>query len=282
MPVRQRRDVGARRNRRPAASRVLAKYKNPPVAIAARHTRATAAGHIQLAGRRGQSGLFYLRRRIGPVLAPHRHHVGVNRSRNVLHFLRADVGELHRQFVGDLLMHRTGNADAADFREAFETRGNIHAVAKQVAVTLHDVADGNADAKAHVPAGRISHVPGPQAFLDIDRATHRFDRAGKFGENRVARGIENAPAGLGDKIVSDGSIGRQPPQRFLFVLGNQPAVAGDIGGKNGCDFAFHEEPAPDDNWPENAANRAQAQPGLSGHLTAVIPGCANLAQARNP
>ena len=164
----------------------------------------------------------------------------MHRRRDVLHFLRADVGELHRQFVGDLFVHRARNADAADFGQAFETRRDVDAVAEQIAVALDHVADGDADAKAHLPAGRIGHVAGAQAFLDVDRAAHRFDRAGKFGQHRIAGGVENAAAGLGDEIVGDGSIGSQTPQRLLFVLGDQPAVAGNIGRKNRRDLAFHE------------------------------------------
>ena len=164
----------------------------------------------------------------------------MHRGRDVLHFLRADVGELHRQLVGDLFVHRARHADAADFGQPLETRGDVDAVAQQVAVALDHVADGDADAKAHLPARRIRHVPGTQAFLDIDRAAHGFDRAWKFREDGVAGGIEDAAAAFGDEIVGHLPVGRQPPQRFLFVLGNQSAVAGNIGRKNRRDLAFHE------------------------------------------
>ena len=82
----------------------------------------------------------------------------MHRGRDVLYFLRADIGELHRQLVGDLLMHRAGDADAADFGEPFETRGDVDAVAEQVAVAFDHVADGDADAKAHLPARRIREL----------------------------------------------------------------------------------------------------------------------------
>ena len=55
----------------------------------------------------------------------------MHRRRDVLHLLRADVGELHRQLVGDLLVHRARNADAADLGEAFEARGDVDAIAEQ-------------------------------------------------------------------------------------------------------------------------------------------------------
>ena len=164
----------------------------------------------------------------------------MHRRRNVLHFLRADIGELHRQLVGDLLVHRARDADAADLGKALEARGDIDAVAEQVAVALDHVADGDADAKAHLPARRIRHVAGAQAFLDVDRAAHGFDRARKFGEHGIARGVENAAAAFGDEVVGHLTIGREPPQRFLFVLGNQSGVAGNIGRKNRRDLAFHE------------------------------------------
>jgi len=159
-------------------------------------------------------------------------------------FLRADVGKLHRQFVGNLLMHRARDADAADLGQTFETCCDIDAIAKQIAVALNHVADGDADAKAHLAAGGVRHVPCAQAFLNVDRAAHGFDRAWKFGKNGIAGRIENAAAGLGNEVVGYQPIGRQTPQRFLFVLGNQPAVAGDIGGKNRRDLASHGKASP--------------------------------------
>ena len=50
-------------------------------------------------------------------------------------------------------------------------------------------------AETHLAAGRIRHVPRAQALLDVDGATHRFDRARKFGENGIAGGVENAAPG---------------------------------------------------------------------------------------
>ena len=140
-------------------------------------------------------------------------------------------------------------------------RGDVDAIAQEVAVALDHVADRDADAKGHLPAGRIGHVAGTQALLDIDRAAHGFDRARKFGEHGVASGIENAAAALGDEIVGHLTVGRQATQRLLFVLGNQSAVAGNIGRKNRCDLAFHRKAAPNhDLVRQNAARSSPAQP----------------------
>ena len=133
----------------------------------------------------------------------------MHRRRDVLHLLRADIGELHRQLVGDLLVHRARNTDAADLGEALQSGCDVDAVAQQVAVALDHVADGDADAKGHLPARRIGHVAGTETLLNIDRAAHRFDRAREFGEHGVSSGIENAAAALGDEIVGHLTVGRQ-------------------------------------------------------------------------
>src|ERR1700682_1711554 len=163
--------------------------------------------------------------------------------RDILDLLLADIGELHRELVGDLLVDGARDADAADRRDALQTRRDVYAVAEKIAVALDHVADGDADAEAHLPAGRIGRVAGAQAFLDVEGAAHRLDGAGKFGEHGVARGIENPPAGAGDEVVHHRAIGGEPPQRLLLVFGDELAVAGNVGSENGRDFSVHRTPA---------------------------------------
>jgi hypothetical protein len=64
-----------------------------------------------------------------------------------------------------------------------------------------------------------------------DAAPHRFDRAWKFRQDGVTGGVENPSAGFGDEVVGDGPVGGQTPQRLLFVLGDQPRIAGNIRRK---------------------------------------------------
>jgi hypothetical protein len=168
----------------------------------------------------------------------------VHRRRDVLHLLFADIGELHRQLVGDLLVHGTGDADAADLGEAFQPRGDVDAVAEQIAVAFDHVADGDADAERHLPARRIGHVAGPQGLLDVDRAAHRVHRARKFREHGIAGGVEDAAVRLCDEIVDDFAVRGEAPQRLLLVFRHQPRIPGNIGCENRCDLAFHLPPAP--------------------------------------
>lgn len=165
----------------------------------------------------------------------------MNRLWNILHLPRADVDKSRGQFAGHLLLHRARNADAANFGQAFQARRDIDAIAEQIAVALDHVADTNPDAIAQLPAAGISKVSRAQAFLDVDGAAHRFDRAGEFCKNCVARGIENPAARYRNEVVSGGPTGRHSPQRLFFVLSDQPAVVGDVGHQNCGDLAPHED-----------------------------------------
>ena len=79
--------------------------------------------------------------------------------------------------------------------------------------------------------------------------------------------LKMRPPDLAMKSSVTGAIGCQTPQRFLFVLGHQPAVAGNIGRKNRRDLAFHERPAPDnDLLRQNAARIRPRRNRLSPHV----------------
>ncbi len=146
-------------------------------------------------------------------------------------------------------MHRARHADSADLGEALEARGDVDAITKQIAVALDHIADGDTDPERHLPARRIGHVARPQALLDIDRATHGFNGAGKFRKHRIARGVENSAAAFCNEIVGDLPVGREPPQRLLLILGNQSTIACNIGGKDRCDLALHEHQPRNANMP---------------------------------
>src|SRR5579863_5735487 len=100
----------------------------------------------------------------------------MHRIWDVLDFLRANIGELNRELVGHLLMNRARDANAADLSEALKAGCDVDAVTQQVAIALDHIADRDADAKTHLAAGWISEIAGAQAFLNVDRASHRFDR----------------------------------------------------------------------------------------------------------
>ena len=157
-------------------------------------------------------------------------------------------------------MNGARDADATDLGKTLQPRRDVDAVAEQVAVALDHVADGDADAERHLPARRIGHVAGSQAFLDVDGAAHRIDGAGKLREHGIAGGVEDATAGLRDEIVHDLAVGGQTPQRLLFILGDQSGVTGNVRCEDRRDLAFHLRPAPGTPLRrQNAANRDAVQ-----------------------
>ena len=104
-----------------------------------------------------------------------------------------------------------GQADRARARDALQSRGDIDAVAHQVAVGLLDhVAQMNADAELDAALGRHAGVALDEAVLHLDRAAHRVDHAAELDEAAVAGALDNAPAMGGDGGVDQ--IAAQPPE----------------------------------------------------------------------
>ena len=68
--------------------------------------------------------------------------------------------------------------------------------------------------------------------LDGDRADEPVDGARELGEQRVAGGIGDAAAVLGDQRVDDRAARGKPAQCPVLVGAHQPAVLGDVGGEN--------------------------------------------------
>jgi len=69
--------------------------------------------------------------------------------------------------------------------------------------------------------------------LPSDGAAHSLDDARKFGQEAVARRLEDAAAMRGDRRVDQlGAQQLQPRQRALLVDAHQPRIARHIGGKD--------------------------------------------------
>jgi hypothetical protein len=124
-----------------------------------------------------------------------------------------------------------GQADPAGFGDAFQTRGDIDAVAHQVAVGFLDhVAEVNADAEFDPPLLRQAGVSLGHAVLNFDGAAHGLDHAPEFDQSAVAGALDDTPAMRGDGRIDQVATQRpQPRERPLLVGAGQPAVAGDVG-----------------------------------------------------
>ena len=83
----------------------------------------------------------------------------------------------------DLTIGVLGKTDRAGLGDAFEPRGDIDAVAHQIAVALLDhVAEMNADAELDAPIRRHAGVALDHAALHFDRAAHGVDHAAELDD----------------------------------------------------------------------------------------------------
>lgn len=111
-----------------------------------------------------------------------------------------------------------GNRDPAGVRHGLKPRGDVHALAQQVA-PLHDhIADGNPDAQDHgLAVARATSLDG-DPLVDPHRAFDGFDRAGEFRQHAIPERLEHAAA-MGFDLHAD-DVPHQPfePRKRGFLV----------------------------------------------------------------
>src|SRR5207253_1073101 len=121
-----------------------------------------------------------------------------------------DVLELHRAAIVDceiepclnLPVRLLGETDAAGLANAFEPRGDIDAVAHQIAVALlHDVAKMDADAKVDAAVGREPGIALDHAILHLDGAAHGVHDAAELNEGSVPGALDHATMMNGNRWI---------------------------------------------------------------------------------
>ena len=151
--------------------------------------------------------------------------------------------------VPDLVAHAARDADAAGLGQGLQPGRDVDAVAEDVAALDHDVADIDADAKAHPLVVRHAGTQLGRRLLHPHRTAHGIDDTGELGQDAVAGGVGDPAAEVADELVDDRPVGRQRGQRCLLVRRHQPRIALDIGCQNGDQPAiergcFHGNPRP--------------------------------------
>ena len=181
--------------------------------------------------RRGRHGL-----RLGGLADLQR--IDPDRVGDVLELRRAEVADREIEPPFDLPIGVLRQADRARLADAFEPRGDIDAVAHQIAVALlDDVAEMNADAELDAALGRQAGVALDQAVLHFDGAAHRVDHAAELDEAAVAGALDDPPMMRGDGGVDQ--VAPEPPkarERAILVRSREPAVADHIGDQDRRNF----------------------------------------------
>src|SRR5262249_55478545 len=97
----------------------------------------------------------------------------------------ADIDEVGWHLALHLSPRILGYGNPAGFRNPFETRCDVHAVAVDILTFDNHIADVNADAKLYrIPAPRGIRLL--KQFLNLNRAGHGVDRTSKFYQRAIA------------------------------------------------------------------------------------------------
>ena len=98
-----------------------------------------------------------------------------------------------RSATSHLAVGVLGKTDTARISNAFKARGNVDAVAHQVAIALLDhVAQMDADAELDATLRRKTRVALDHAILHLDCAANGIDDASELYEDAVTRPLDDA------------------------------------------------------------------------------------------
>ena len=167
----------------------------------------------------------------------------------------AEIDERLLQPIAHVLIGCARQVDRARLANALQARGDVDAVAHQVAVALrYDVAEMDADAVLDALFRRQSSISLDHAVLHFNRAAHRVDHAAEFDDCAVAGSISRTRPRCTATVGSIRSLRRAPQarQRPVFISADKPAEAHHIGGEDRHEFPafarglrhFGGEPSP--------------------------------------
>ena len=161
-----------------------------------------------------------------------------DRLGDVLELGRAEIADREIEPRLHLPIRVLGQTDRAGLGDAFQPRGDIDAVAHQIAVALLDhVAEMDADAKLDAALGRNAGVPLDHAVLHLDGAAHGVDHAAELDDGAVAGALDHSPVMHGDRWIDQiAAQGSQPRQDPVLVRASEPAVADDVRHQNRGQF----------------------------------------------
>ena len=136
-----------------------------------------------------------------------------DRVGNVLEFGRAEVGDREIEPSLHLAIGVLREADRTRLANAFKPRGDIDAVAHQVAVALLDhVTEMDADPKFDALVGRDPSVALDHRPLDFNGAVHCVDDTPELDDRTVTGALDDASAMGGDSRVDQIAAQRPEPR----------------------------------------------------------------------
>ncbi len=158
-----------------------------------------------------------------------------DRLGDVLELGVAEIADREVEPRLDLAIGVLGQADGAGRRDALQTRGDVDAVAHQVAVAFLDyVAQMDADAELDAAILRHAGIALDHAVLHLDGAAHGIDHTAELDQRPIPGALDHAPVVHGDgRIDQVAAQCPQPRQGAIFVRASEPAVPDHVGGQDG-------------------------------------------------
>ena len=139
-----------------------------------------------------------------------------------------------------------GEADRPGLGDPLQPRGDIDAVAHQIAVALlDDIAEMDADAELDAALGRHARIALDHGVLHFDRTAHRIDHAAELDQRAVAGALDHPAVVHGDGRIDEVAAQRpQPRQGAVLVGAGQAAEADDVRRQNRDELAGFAHHAP--------------------------------------
>ena len=161
-----------------------------------------------------------------------------DRLGDVLELGGAEIGGSEIEPPLDLPIRVLGKANRAGLGYAFQTRGDIDAVAHEIAVALLDhVAKMDADAKFDALVGRDPSVALDHRPLDFNGAVHCVDHAAKLDDAAVAGALDDAAVmhrdGRVDQVAAKGP---KASEDSILIGASESTVADDVGHQDRGQF----------------------------------------------
>ena len=157
-----------------------------------------------------------------------------DRLGDVLELGAAEIADREVEPRLDLAIGILGQADGAGRRDALQTRGDVDAVAHQVAVAfLDDIAQMDADPELDAAVLRHAGIALDHAVLHLDGAAHGVHHTAELDQRSIAGALDHPPVVHGDgRIDQVAAQCPQPRQGTIFVRAGEPAVPDHVGGQD--------------------------------------------------
>ncbi len=161
------------------------------------------------------------------------HPIDPHRPGDVLDLLLAQILKDEGQPVAHVIVHRIGDEHPAGIGQRLDPCGDVDAVAIEVVALDDHVAEIDADAQFDAVVRRDTGVPLGHRLLHRDGTAHRIDDAGKFHQQAVAGGLDDAAPVLGDLRIEKLAAQRlEAFERAFLVRPHQPRIPRHIGGED--------------------------------------------------